>query len=143
MSLTLPEYFNQERYFSESSGEMLDIEDMPFPHAAYAFTRLLKEHGNWFEGTHLYYAFRRYLVPSSRALAGMLEKHGKASILYAPSRKMLPNKKQARARLYSAGKIAGVKVTTHLHHKGGMWIEGSVKVPEVVIRNKRTGERIA
>lgn len=133
--MTPEEYFGQgEYYFSESSKQMVRIEDMPLPHALNALRKLEQtydpefEYDLKFEDTRLAHALYNRLCPTTQELAFVLARYGKASY-FARGRKA-----QARARLYAAGRRIGKRVRTHLK---GEFMEGTVEESQVEFRVRR------
>ena len=128
--MTLEEYFAQDKYFSESEGELLDLDDMPYQHVYYAGRKLFYAHGTLFLESRLGQAFRERLSPSAEQLVDQLRRYGKATLSHNG------NTTPIRSRLYYAAKRAGVKVTTHKEEK---WVTGTV-VTDTKVRVK--GERV-
>lgn len=124
--MTLRQYLNQELYFSESTQEMLDIDKMAFPHAYYAWRKLVQQVGADIVGTRLNHAFIKRLFPSQEKIADDLRKYGRASYPFVGS-----TVSSARSRLYRAAKKANLRVTTH-REKG--WVTAEVHVPKVTVR---------
>lgn len=121
--MDLAEYFNQEEmYFSESSGQMTRLEDMPFQRAFYSHYKLLREFNGEYAETRLYRAFTRILDPRPAEIRSQLSKYGKASARYIDSDSKI------RSKILSAAKVAGKTVSTHKHEvsSGLGWIEASV-----------------
>jgi hypothetical protein len=141
------EYFNQgEVYYSNSSGQFLRIEEMPFQQAFYAHRKLLREwdgEPGMYEGSHLYLAFFRYLTPPPKLIAEQLKKYGKAChMLYEPTvlrRKTLLN--PVRGKFYRAGSMLGHKVKTVQKYQQGthnsLWMEGSISVVGISVKGKK------
>lgn len=104
--MTLKEYFNQDKYFSESAQELVSIDEMPFPHAMHAAKKLNAEHGTDFIYSRLGEAFMERLSPSPERIREELSKSGRCShiMLYGPD--------QVRSKLYRQAKRLGVKITT-------------------------------
>ena len=115
------EYVEQERYFSESAQEFVDIESMAFRHAIYAFRKLCEQ--SEFIGSNLYFAFMRYLYPPRDMIRFYLRTRGNVAVM-VPGR---AGSTAARSKLYGAAKAEGLKVTTHL--VPGMYVEAHVDTP--------------
>lgn len=142
--MTLKEYFDQDQYFSESSGKFLTIRDMPWTHAYYAYRKLQQSYGIDFYGTTLAKVFEGYLSPSTHHLRLLLRRHGVASCMYDVWGEMpVLDRKKARARLFNAARSERIKITTHdMQWDGGNWIKAEVVAgPQTTVRVK--GERVA
>lgn len=129
--MTLSEYFNQTRYFSESSQEFVDIDKMAFPHAVYSHRKLLTEHHNEYLGTPLCNAFVEYLYPDRARLSELLDSYGVASCIYTSRADAL----RVRSRFYKAAAALGVKVSTHKDEKLGI-IRGEIPMPKLSVTVK-------
>lgn len=124
--MTREEYFAQDRYFSESAQELIDISFMEFPHAFYAHRKLLYEERDAYMGTTLSNAFVRYLFPSGNMCQELLRSHGSVAHGYYN----LMHAAAVRGKLYRAAARVGVRVTTHKDHKG--WMTAKVVVDTTV-----------
>ena len=117
------EYFNQtEMYFSESSHQLIPLENMPFQRAFYSHYKLVREFGASYEGTPLYEAFTRILDPSPAQIRDQLTRFGKATHRY------ITGTTNVRSKLASAARVAGKTITTHKHEvsRGLGWVEATV-----------------
>lgn len=125
------EYFNQgEYYFSESSSQLVRIEDMVPTYALNAYQKLMREEQDSFEGSELWVAFRAKLLPSREKL---LQAHG--NISYCIGVQSKHSVRSIRGRLHRAG-----AETTHLvrtkEGKSPLWVEGYSTPPSVIVRKK-------
>ena len=130
--MTLDEYFNQDKYFSESTQELVSIDEMAFPHAFNAWRRLATDDlGGEFIGSRLDRAFMQRLSPSPERIREQLRQYGVSShIFYNGSG-------WARNKFYRAAKQLGVKVTTH---RQGMYVRAEVVDAGTQVRVK--GEKV-
>lgn len=131
------DYFNQEElYWSESNGQFLRIEDMPFQQAFSSHRKLTREHGlEVYGGTHLYNAFLRKLCPCASKIRYQMERYGKAChLLYEPGPWARHTElKRTRGRVYSA--MEGRKVTTKVVNiASGSYLEVVVAVSPGTIK---------
>lgn len=134
--MTEEEYLSQDRYFSESAGEFIEIESMPYQHAYYAFAKLVRQFPGstptvGFLHTRLGQRFYWYLVPSHDEVREALEKFGRVAVM--PDILHGRDAHAARQKIYSQAKHLGKKVRTHWN---GKWVEGEVVTPKVTIRVK-------
>ena len=71
-TLTISEYFAQgDFYFSESQGEQIQVDKMPYPHLVYAMKKTLREYPE-FEGTTLFYSMFRRACPNQNQILSLL-----------------------------------------------------------------------
>lgn len=120
--MKVDEYFSQdERYFSESSGEFVRLEEMPPQYALNAWRKLVGEYGDSFTGSPLSRALLLKVIPNRSVLERMFHQFGKAVIFVGEGGM---RHQTARDRLKAAG-----ATRTHLN---GEWMEGHVEVPLVV-----------
>ena len=130
--MDLTDYFNQEEfYFSESQGQMLRIEDMPFQQAFYSHRKLISVFGlRVYAGTNLYQAFIRKLCPTPAQIREQLERYGKAChAVYDPGMLEKTNGTRVRSKLYHAAKVSGKGVHTHkVDTTVGSYIEATVSL---------------
>lgn len=135
--MDLAEYFKQtEMYFSESSGQLVRIDEMPFQRAFYSHYKLLREFDSEYEGSELYQKFISVLDPKPAVIREQLQKFGKATHRY------LNSTTEVRSKLYSAARVAGRHVTTHKHeHQKGLgWVEATVDTEvNVTVTSHRSG----
>lgn len=128
--MDLKEYFNQtEMYFSESAGQLVRLEEMPFPRAFYSHMKLLRAFQSEYPETPLYLAFMHILNPSAPEIREQLQKYGKACHMFSHG------DNDVRAKLFRAAKVLGKKVTTHRHEVDGGygWVEATVVHSEVTV----------
>ena len=129
--MTLQEYFNQDKYFSESAQELVSIDEMPFPHAMHAWIKLCTTYGMDFYDTRLNRAFVERLSPSQERIREQLQRTGTSAHV------ALGSTTHVRSKFYYAGKRLGVKVKTH---KKGNYVTAEV-VTGTQVRVK--GEKVA
>jgi len=131
----LAEYFGQTtHYFSESSGQLVALEEMPFNRAFYSHMKLLREFGDDYSGTPLSNAFVQILNPGAPEIREQLQKYGKACHMFIHA------DNRVRTKLWSAAKTVGKKVSTHRHEvEGGYgWIEATVNTEvKVTVKSHR------
>lgn len=132
-AVTLKEYFNQDKYFSESTQELVSIQEMAFPHAFNAWWKLCETYHMDFYDTQLNRAFMERLSPSAETIRDNLKARGTA--VYVALHPL--HKKAVRSKFYRAGKALGVKVTTHASKN---WVTAEV-VTNTQVRVK--GEKVA
>lgn len=138
--MDIVEYLNQdEYYFSESQGQLIRIDEMPFQQAFFSHRKLintlgLKEYG----GTHLYQAFYHKLCPRPAEIRAQLEKYGKAChAVTEPGRFKDTNGTRVRGKMYGAAKTVGKKVTTHLvTTASGLYMECVTTVDGISVRGQ-------
>ena len=71
-TLTIEEYFSQgDFYFSESQGDKIAVDKMPYPHLVYAMKKLLRDHAE-FWGTTLFYSMFRRACPNQNQILSLL-----------------------------------------------------------------------
>jgi hypothetical protein len=128
--VNVEEYLGQrEHYFSESTGQLVRLDQMPWPHAYYSYMKLYREFGDEFIGSELWRGFNNLLFPSGPELTVQLEKYGKAShTVYTPK-----HAQAVRSKFYRAGKKLGVKIHTHITKE---WIVGEVIQPVVKVKGR-------
>lgn len=129
--MTLREYFNQDKYFSESAQELVSIDEMPFPHAFNAWKRLYIDFGRKFVESRLNQAFMERLSPSPERIREDLTEHGKSSHIH------FGNTTPVRSKFYNAARTMRLKVTTH---KESHWVTASL-INYAQVRVK--GEKVA
>ena len=132
--MELREYFDQDKYFSESTQELMPISEMAFPHAFNAWWKLWETYHMEFYDTRLNRAFMERLSPSQENIQDSLRKGGHAiHLAFHPK-----HAKAVRSKFYRAGKALGVKVKTHV--ETDKWVTAEV-VTGTQVRVK--GEKIA
>lgn len=122
--MDLAEYFGQStHYFSESSGQMVALEEMPFTRAYYSHMKLLREFEDAYIGTPLSDAFVQILCPGAAAIREQLQTYGKACHMF------LHADGHVRNKLSKAARTAGKRVSTHKVEKdaGFGWVEAVVE----------------
>lgn len=138
--MTLKQYLSQNKYFSESQQEFVEIDSLPWLRAYYSFRKLMTSYPKEFPGTTLYHEFDGLLSPTRDALTGILGVYGEASCAYQVyGDRVGLTRKQARDRLYRAAKYAGCKVKTHdtqWDSRGGNFITATTVAPETTVRIK-------
>lgn len=119
--MTEQEYLDQEQYFSESEGRLVDIATLPYKRAAYSYRKCLLAFKD-FPGSKLEQAFLAYLEPTPAAMRTLLLNYGAVNHLYRTSTT------DVRSKAYSAAKVLGAKIKTHKHEieRGLGWIEVEV-----------------
>jgi len=115
--MTLAEYFAQDKYFSESTQELMPIDEMPFPHAMHAAKKLNAEHGTDFIYSRLGEAFMERLSPPQECIQDQLKRSGTSAHI------VLGSTTNVRSKFYHAGRRLGVKVKTH---KKGHYVTAEV-----------------
>jgi hypothetical protein len=131
--MELREYFNQDQYFSESTQELMSIQEMAFPHAFNAWWKLCETYSMDFYDTRLNRAFMERLSPSAEQINTSLQTRGHATHLAFHPKHV----KAVRSKFYRAGKKIGAKVHTHA---GKNWVTAEI-VTDTQVRVK--GEQIA
>jgi hypothetical protein len=117
--MTLKEYFNQDQYFSESTQELMSIEEMAFPHAFNAWWKLCETYSMDFYDTRLNRAFMELLSPSAETIRAVLRTRGVVSHVAMHQK----HKNAVRSKFYRAGRALGAKVHTHA---GKNWVTGEI-----------------
>lgn len=138
---SIDEYFNQDEfYWSESNGNFLRLEDMPFQQAFYSHRKLLREHGVLaYGGTHLFQAFLRKLFPLSSEIRMQLARYGKAcSTINEPG--PLASKSaehKVRSKMRGAMRTTGHKVSIHkVKTSVGSYLEATILVSGISVRGQ-------
>lgn len=131
--MELREYFNQDKYFSESTQELMSIQEMAFPHAFNAWWKLCETYHMDFYDTRLNRAFMERLSPSAETIRDGLQKYGVISHAALHPKHV----KAVRSKFYRAGKKIGAKVHTHA---GKNWVTAEI-VTDTQVRVK--GEKVA
>lgn len=137
--MDVAEYVNQDtHYFSESAGQLVPLDEMPFPHLFASWMKLRKELGNVFLGSPLDRAFTRRACPTPAGIRDQLQRYGKAchAINVKVSPHSMPMVSQVRVKMRNAAKVDKKKVATKVQsNKSGEWVEATVET-EVNIRVK-------
>lgn len=125
--MTNKEYFGQGKYFSESAGELIDIDSMAFPHAYYANNKLLLEAD--YQGSVLSNTFVEYLYPKAAVCSDLFLKEGRVAHVHFGDRRHID---AVRHKLRRAAKKVGKKITTHAETH---WVTAHV-VDDTVVKVK-------
>lgn len=137
--MTLEEYLGQDKYFSESQQEFVEITSLPWLRAYYSYRKCMESWPEEFPGSVLYKRFEEILSPPPRVLAEALRQFGEASCMYRVFGDGIGvHHDRARNRLFQAAKRIGVKVKTHnaqYDSRGGNFIRAEV-VNETSVRLK-------
>jgi len=127
------DYFGQDEfYFSESQGQLIPIDDMPFQQAFYSHRKLTREFGlDSYGGTPLYQKFIRKLCPRPAEIRQQLEDYGKACHLIREPGPWAAktNGTAVRSKMRSAARVAKKRITCHkVDSSAGSYIEATIPV---------------
>lgn len=114
ISWTKDEYLTQgERYFSESTQELIFVGEMAPQHALHAYRKLLREFGCDFVNTELGMSLAKRISPGVDEMRTMLVEHGRARFVPVGL-----SDSGARSRLRRAG--------ASRTRKDGPWVVGEM-----------------
>lgn len=130
--MDIEEYFNQDEfYFSESAGQLIRIDEMPFQQAFFSHRKLLREWVDVYVGSNLYQKFIRKICPTSQQIREQLQLYGKAChAIYEPGVLLQKtNGTAVRTKMYRAARRPGTRVRTHkVNTSVGDYIEATIPV---------------
>lgn len=131
-TLTIQEYFAQgDFYFSQTQGEQILVDKMPYPHLVYAMKKTLREEPE-FEGTTLFYAMFRRACPSTNQILSLLS--NRVSVGYWLGAPGARSRRQVRGTAITCANKLGLVL--EFETKDDVLYMTPKDTPNITLRNK-------